>query len=106
MLFDATKEVYEIVELKGKPMIFTNMRLDRRTIPKGLFAYDVRDDGSNGIPCEICRTVLVNHWGTIVTDEELSLDESMGNPTLFVEEDEFNYLGNSTTMSEFFKLAN
>ena len=46
----AAREQYELCELDGKPVAFTNMRLDRQTIPDGLYCYDIRDsdnlDGS------------------------------------------------------------
>ena len=42
-VFDATKEGYMLAEIDGKPVLFTNMRLDRDTVPEGLFCYDVRD---------------------------------------------------------------
>lgn len=36
-VFDATKEGYMLAEIDGKPVLFTNMRLDRDTVPEGLF---------------------------------------------------------------------
>ena len=66
-VFDATKEGYMLAEIDGKPVLFTNMRLDRDTVPEGLFCYDVRDsDDLDGSFAEIKRSVMVNHWGTIL----------------------------------------
>lgn len=45
---------------------FTDMRVDRASIPKGLYAYDVRDE-CDGDPCEIRSFILVNHMGTLIT---------------------------------------
>ena len=45
---------------------FTDMRVDRNSIPKGLYAYDVRDE-CDGDPCEIRSFILVNHMGTLIT---------------------------------------
>ena len=42
-LFDAAKEGYELTEIDGRPVLFTNMRLNRDTVPAGIFCYDVRD---------------------------------------------------------------
>lgn len=36
-IFNAADELYELCELDGKPVAFTNMRLDRQTVPDGLF---------------------------------------------------------------------
>lgn len=45
---------------------FTDMRVDRASIPQGLYAYDVRDE-CDGDPCEIRSFILVNHMGTLIT---------------------------------------
>ncbi len=61
---DASKCDYELVIADEYPVLFTNARLDRNSVPKGLFRYDVRhDDDCQGIACEIKNHVLVNHWG-------------------------------------------
>ena len=66
-VFDATKEKYELMEIDGRPVLFTNLRLDRETVPEGLFCYDVRDsDDLDGSFAEIAPFVRVNHWGTIL----------------------------------------
>ena len=39
---DARKEHYEAVEILGIPGLFTTLRVDRTTIPKGVYAYDIR----------------------------------------------------------------
>lgn len=43
-------------------------RVDRNTVPKGWFAYDVR--GFNG-PTTIENFVLVNHYGTFLTQKPI-----------------------------------
>lgn len=74
--FDATKEGYMMAEIDGKPVLFTNMRLDRDTVPEGLFCYDIRDsDRLDGSFAEVKLHVLVNHWGTILCREPFPLDE-------------------------------
>jgi hypothetical protein len=65
---------YEIVSVNGCPYMFTNMRIDRDTIPEGLVAYDVRDDDCDGSFAQIQKFVMVNHWGTIIGKDEIPLD--------------------------------
>ena len=49
--------------------MFTDMRLDRETLPEGKFAYDCRhDDETWGELCQLQPFVLVNYAGTFVTD--------------------------------------
>ncbi len=70
---------FEAVEVQGKTFLFTNMRVDRNTLPKGCHAYDVRDDDEcGGSFAQVQPYVLVNHWGTIMGPEELKLDENTG----------------------------
>ena len=49
--------------------MFTDMRLDRQTLPEGKHAYDLRhDDETWGDLCQLRPFILVNHAGTFVTD--------------------------------------
>ena len=49
--------------------MFTDMRLDRETLPEGKFAYECRhDDATWAELCQLQPFVLVNHAGTFVTD--------------------------------------
>ena len=76
MKMDARQEIFEDVTVLGKPMIFTNLRIDRNTVPKGMYAYDVRhDDDMQGEPCEIAPFILVNHWGTIISNTPLDFNK-------------------------------
>ena len=53
---------------------FANIRIDRNTVPKGWHVYDIRDDDSNGEPCEIRNGyIMVNHFGTFATKYPLPL---------------------------------
>ena len=56
---------------------FTDMRIDRRSLPKGLFAYDIRDC-CDGEPCEIKRLIFVNHMGTLITNQPIPEAEGDG----------------------------
>ena len=64
---------FEIVCVNKCPYMFTNIRIDRDSIPDGFVAYDVRDD-CDGEFLQIQNFVLVNHWGTIIGIERLPMD--------------------------------
>ena len=49
---------------------FTSFRINRKSIPIGLYAYDVRNDEDGNI-IEIKDYVLINHWGTFVTNDNI-----------------------------------
>lgn len=72
--FNAMSESFEEVTIFEKPALFTCLRIDRSTVPKGLHLYDVRhDDACQGIACQIARGIMVNHWGTLITREPIKL---------------------------------
>ncbi len=74
MRANAMKEIFEEITVLGNPALFTGGRIDRQTVPVGLYAYDVRhDDDQQGIPCQIAKYIMVNHWGTILLIEPLKL---------------------------------
>lgn len=65
----------EIVSVNHKPYMFTNMRVERKTLPDGFVAYDIRDDDEcGGTFAQIKNFVMVNHWGTLIGTDELPLD--------------------------------
>lgn len=96
-VFDAVKEKYELMEIDGRPVLFTNLRLDRDTVPEGLFCYDVRDsDDLDGSFAQIASFVRVNHWGTILCREPFQLD---GAGSYYPED--WSFLGESMDALEF-----
>ncbi len=102
MRVDAREETYEIVELFDRPMLFTNLRVDLDTVPKGYFRYEVReDDYGNGDPCQIARSIMVNHWGTLITNKPIDLD---GDGYLDIDpEEDWNYTGETMTLDDYMK---
>ncbi len=97
MALDARKESFFLVDTDGYICLFTNMRLDRDTIPAGLYCYDVRDADCDGTFAEIQPFVLVNHWGTIISKEPIPLNEY---GCYWPEQEEF-YLPPSVTLDAF-----
>ncbi|MCD8197506.1 MAG: hypothetical protein LUE24_10150 [Lachnospiraceae bacterium] len=74
-VFDAAKEKYELAEIDGIPVLFTNRRLNRDTIPEGLFCYEAWDSDRLDAPMvQIRKSVLVNYGGTILSKKPFPLD--------------------------------
>lgn len=63
------------VYVKGIPCEFSDMRLDRASLPEGKFLYEVADDDSNGIPARIRPNILVNFYGSVVSDVKFTPDD-------------------------------
>lgn len=105
MTVDARKERFELVEVLGHPMLFTCLRVDRSTVPKGLYLYEVRnDDDQCGLPVEIGRWVMVNHWGTLLSAVPIALEPSpyINNAYRSIDpEKDWNYTGEPWTVREY-----
>lgn len=102
---DVNTENFEIVTVFDYPMLFTCLRCDRSTIPKGMYLYEVRhDDDSQGIPCEIADRITVNHWGTLISNRPIRLTERPEGQKpyrLINEETDWNYLGEFCSLQEY-----
>lgn len=95
---NANEADYERFEILGQDALFTSLRIDRKTLPEGLYAYDLRDcDDCSGDPCEVKNFVLVNHWGTVIVKEPIEGTDD----GVILNEDDYNYLGEEMTLEEF-----
>ncbi len=100
MKVNAAEESFELMNMLGQYVLFTNMRVDRDTVPQDLYVYDVRhDDDCTGEICEIKPSVMVNHWGTIICKEPIEMDEFWHSK--FVDKDDYSYLGDSVKLDEY-----
>ena len=87
---DFSKETWLVVELKGRKCLFNDLRIDRASIPEGCFMYELADD-CDGVPCRMRVAILVNHFGTIVTNEPFAPDEGETD-TAWLDEEDFAFL--------------
>ncbi len=100
MELDAGKETFERAEIDGVEVLFTNARLDRDTVPEGLYCYDVREtDGSGGIAATLEPFVAVNHWGTVLSKQSFPMEDEYYQ----LSADSFNYLGEMATAEEYLR---
>ena len=67
---------YELIELFGKPALFTNERLTLNDIPLGFNLYHIRrSDNDDEILSTLEPNVRVNHGGTIITNEAIDFGD-------------------------------
>lgn len=91
---------YELIEIFGKPALFTNERMHLSDIPQGLYKCDVRgDDETTGGFAELAPCVQVNHFGTIITDEPIDFGKE--GYIVLNDKTEPNFMGNSLTMEQY-----
>lgn len=98
MSVNAREEQYEHVELFGKPALYTSSRIDRATVPKGFYCYDLRgSDFDPGKPITLENWAIVNHAGTVVTAKPVTIPQN-GAKRL---SDKLNFLGECLTLAGF-----
>lgn len=64
---------YVTMNLLGVDGLFTNMRIERDSLPEGYFKYSLRE-GEDDFLSSVSSSVLVNHMGDFICKEELNLD--------------------------------
>lgn len=95
--FETLKEM-DVVCVNGCPYLFTNLRVDRKTLPEGMAAYDVRDS-CDGNFYQVANYVMVNHWGTIIGFDRIEEAEKDGGYSCFPYDG--NMIRSSLTFDEF-----
>ena len=74
MNYDAQKVTYQEVTIFDRPALFTECRIDRATVPEGVYRYELRHgDADWGEPIELSRSLMVNFYGTVLTREPFQL---------------------------------
>lgn len=67
--------------------------------------YEVRhDDDQQGDPVQIANWIMVNHWGTLITNKPIRLEpsERINNAYRDIDpEEDWNYEGSVTTVKEY-----
>lgn len=88
---NAREEAYEAVELFGHMALFRDCKIDKSTVPDGLFCYEIRhSDEDNAVPGTLEQNVLVDFMATIICKTDFGLL-----PKAYIEMDKnsLNFLG-------------
>jgi hypothetical protein len=68
------KERFDEVTLLGRPALFTDLRIERSTVPEGYHLYEVRHgDECQFDAVQVARGIMVNHCGTLIMRDKLRL---------------------------------
>lgn len=73
MRLDDRTEKFQKISVCGIPCDFSDMRIDRSTVPKGKYQYEVADDESQGNPSRVRHGIMVNFFGTLISDVPLPI---------------------------------
>lgn len=76
MRLDYRCETFSKVSVCGVECEFNDMRIERSSVPAGMYQYEVAgDDDSGGGPVRVQQGVLVNFFGTLVCDKLLPIGD-------------------------------
>lgn len=90
MRADYNKEKFTRVQICGMECDFSDMRIDRNTVPKTRYQYeDADDDESQGDPARVRQGIMVNFFGTLISDVPLPL---LGDNALWLDDKNFECL--------------
>ncbi len=101
VVIDANKEDMEEVEIKGHMALFTELRVDKSTLPDGVNCYELRHGDDDSYPAELEENVRVNYFGAVLMTDKMELDKE-GRVALSF--DDFGFSGEELSMTEY--LAN
>ena len=93
MRYNASKETWIPMEIKGIEGYFNDMRIDRSTVQSGFHLWELADGDSDGIPCRYKTRILVNFYGTFITTGNLPIDDTKWNEGYINSEDEWGFTG-------------
>lgn len=94
---DVQKEVLEEVELMGRKGYFTELRVDKDTVPEGMHCYELRYGDDDGFPVSVEENVRVNYFGAVLLAEALELGEEKA---LQFGYEDFGYTGEQMYLSQ------
>ena len=99
MRINAGEIVMGEVSFQGVPALFSELRLDRSTIPKNLHVYEMRHaDDDCFRPAQIAKGVWVNFYGTLLTTRPLRMPDE----GIFLEKHPFDFPScRKMTLNEF-----
>lgn len=93
---------YELIELFGKPALFTNERLSDEDVPKGFYHYDFRESDDGSVQFATLEPhVLVNHGGSVITREPIDFGEK--EYIELNEDNDPNFVGIDLTLGQYMR---
>ena len=99
---NAKEITYDVILFDGKPALFSDVRIEKESVPDGWFRYDIRHDDS-GEPVTLEANVRVNHFGSLLVDHEITIPNA---GYLEITDDMMDWLdGSQTTLRDYDKQA-
>lgn len=100
-VIDVNKGSFQEVEIKGHMALFTELRLDKSTIPEGMNCYELRHGDDDSYPAALEQGVRVNYFGAVLMTDKMELGQDGYIP---LEYEDFGFTGENLSAAEY--LAN
>ncbi len=93
MRYDAKTERWMPMEIRGIKGFFSDVRIDRDTVPDVFRFWELADGDSDGMPCRYRPGILVNFFGTFITTGDLPVDDEKSQSG-YIEPEDWTFIGN------------
>lgn len=93
-----TSYTFEEAELFGKPALFLDARVDSSAVPDGLYRFELRGTGDDGIAAAVGASVETGFMGTIITAAPIELTNGFASL-----DDSFVNFGGNKTIKAFYE---
>jgi hypothetical protein len=100
MRYDARKECWQPMSIKGVTGYFNDCRIDRNTVPDIFHFWELADGDSDGNPCRYKPGILVNFYGTFITTGEMPIEYTKCQEGFIESDSEWIFIGNRSLTFE------
>ena len=98
VVIDVNSRQLQEVEIKGHYGVFTELRVDKSTIPEGVNCYELRHGDDDSYPITLEENVRVNYFGAVLMADKMELGQA---GYVDISYDDFGFSGAEVTMLEY-----
>lgn len=95
---DVNSKQLQEVEIKGHYGVFTELRVDKSTLPEGVNCYELRHGDDDSYPVTLKEDVRVNYFGAVLMTDKMELGKE---GYVGLSYDDFGFTGEELTMLEY-----
>lgn len=96
-VIDVNNDSFQEVEIKGHMALFTELRVDKSTIPEGVNCYELRYGDDDSYPAAMEQSVRVNYFGAVLMTDKVELGQK---GYVSLEYEDFGFTGEELSVLE------
>lgn len=96
MKIDVSREIFSEMEILDRKVLFTELRVDKSTVPENVYCYAMRHGDDDSFPVTLEENVTVNYFGTILTTKPFDMGKEGYLPI-----DDYGFTGEEMKLEEF-----